>query len=165
MLKTAPTPHTIQGGVHQPTAHDSAHKHVSGEAHYIDDLPEPADLLHAYLGLSQRAHARIASVDLAAVRAAPGVVHVLSAEDVPGVNDISPVGKHDDPVFAEGLVRFHGQPIFAVVATSRDAARRAASLAKIAYEDLPAALDVAAARAMPTEIGRASCRVRVYSIV
>ena len=152
MLKTAPAATTIQGGVGQPQPHDSGHKHVSGEAHYIDDLPEPANLLHAALGLSERAHARIQVMDLDAVRAAPGVVLVLAAEDVPGVNDISSVGKHDDPVFADGAVRYHGQPIFAVVALTRDAARRAAKLAKIAYQDLPAALDVAAARAMPMDL-------------
>ena len=59
-------------------------------------------------------------MDLASVRAAPGVVAVLSAADIPGRNDVSPV-KGDDPMFAESHVEFHGQVIFAVVARSRDA--------------------------------------------
>ena len=66
----APLPR-IEGGVNQSPAHDSAHKHVSGAALFIDDIPEPAGLVHVYLGLSTQAHARIASLDLAKVAAAP----------------------------------------------------------------------------------------------
>ena len=136
----------ISGGVRDPRWHDSAAKHVTGQAIYIDDIPAPEGLLHAYLGLSERAHAKILSVDLVPVRDAPGVVCVLTGQDIPGHNDVSPTGKHDDPVFAEGAVKFHGQPIFAVVAETREQARRAAALAKVEYEDLPAAIDVASAR-------------------
>ena len=88
---------------------------------------------------------RSSSVDLDAVRAAPGVVGVLTGGGHPRHNDVSPVGKHDDPVFAEGKVEFHGQPLFAVIAETRDAARRAAKLAKVEYRDLPHVTDVAAA--------------------
>ena len=122
-----------------------AHKHVTGQAEYIDDIIEPADCLHACLGLSDRAHAEITSVNLDAVRAAPGVVGVLTADDIPGHNDVSPVGKNDDPVFAVGKTEFHGQPLFAVVAETRDAARRAARLAVVEYSDLPLVTDVAEA--------------------
>ncbi|MFT3973927.1 MAG: xanthine dehydrogenase molybdopterin binding subunit [Amaricoccus sp.] len=135
----------IRGGVHLSQRHDSAHKHVTGLAEYTDDIPEPAGTLHAYLGLSDRAHAEIVSMDLAAVRAAPGVIGVLTAADVPGHNDISPVGKHDDPLFATGKVEFHGQQMFAVIAETRDQARRAAKLAKVDYRDLPFVTDVAEA--------------------
>ena len=72
----------------------------------------------------------------------PGVVGVLTGDDIPGDNDVSPVGKHDEPVFADGKVEFHGQPIFAVIAETRDAARRAATLAKVEYRDLPHVTDV-----------------------
>jgi len=123
--------------------HDSANKHVTGAARYIDDMVEPTGTLHAYLGLSQAAHGDILDMDLSKIAAAPGVVGVLTAKDVPGENDISPTGKHDDPIFAEGTVEFHGQPIFAVIATTRDAARRAARLAKVSYRALPHASDVA----------------------
>ncbi|AMS40826.1 xanthine dehydrogenase molybdopterin binding subunit [Aminobacter aminovorans] len=132
----------ISGGVHTDQRHDSAHKHVAGEAIYIDDMPEPAGTLHVGLGLSNVAHGTLKSVDLAAVRAAPGVVDVLTYADVPGENDVSPSGMHDDPVLAEGKVQFHGQPIFAVVATTREQARQAARLAKIEYEELPAILGI-----------------------
>ena len=114
-------------------------------AEYTDDIAEPVGTLHAYLGLSDRAHAEIVSIDLDAVRAAPGVVGVLTRRRHAGHNDISPVGKHDDPVFAEGKVEFHGQPMFAVIAETRDAARRAAKLAKVEYRDLPHVTDVAEA--------------------
>ncbi|SEA15266.1 xanthine dehydrogenase molybdopterin binding subunit [Rubrimonas cliftonensis] len=128
--------------------HESAWLHVSGRAEYIDDLPEPEGCLHACLGLSERAHARIAALDLAAVLAAPGVAGVLTARDVPCVNDISPTHRHDEPVFAEDRVLFHGQPIFAVVAATRAQARAAARLARADYEALPHAVDIEAAEAM-----------------
>ena len=98
------TPTTQGGRLHTSTPHDSAIKQVAGRADYVDDLVEPEGTLHAYLGLSTRAHAEIASIDLDAVRAAPGVVGVLTAEDVPAENDISSVHKHDEPVFVERLV-------------------------------------------------------------
>jgi len=120
--------------------HESAHLHVAGEATYIDDIPEIAGTLHAALGLSERAHARIRAMDLSAVRACPGVVRVLTAADIPGKNDCGPI-VHDDPVLADGLVQYVGQPMFAVYAHTCEQARRAARQACIDYEELPARLD------------------------
>ncbi len=137
---------TIRGGVHTDLRHESAIKHVTGRADYCDDIPEPVGTLHAYLGLSTRAHAVIRALDLTAVRAAPGVVGVLTAEDIPGLNDVSPTGRHDEPIFATEKVEFWGQPMFAVIADTRDAARRAARLAQVDYEDLPHVLDPEAAQ-------------------
>jgi len=111
-------------------AHDSAALHVSGKAAYIDDISEQVGTLHVAPGLAQVAKGKIKSVDLEAVRAAPGVVAVLSVEDIPGKNDCSP-GFGGDPILAEEEIKFHGQVIFAVVAKTRDEARRAARLAKI----------------------------------
>ena len=143
------------GGAGAPIPHDSAHLHVSGEALYIDDIPEVRGTLHAAIGLSERAHARIKSIDLAKVHAAPGVVAVLTAKDVPGKNDYGPVVA-DDPIFATTLVQYVGQSIFAVAARTIDEARRAARLAVIEYEDLKPILTAeAAVRAqsfvLPTE--------------
>jgi xanthine dehydrogenase large subunit len=126
--------------------HDSAALHVTGQAHYTDDFALPANLLHIALGLSRIAHGRITRIDLSAVAAAPGVLRVFTAADIPGENNYAPV-LHDDPIFATGLVQFHGQPLFAVAADSHDAARRAARLAQVEYEALPAILDIAAALA------------------
>jgi len=137
----------IRGAVHSDLRHDSAIKHVTGRAEYCDDIAEPAGTLHAYLGTSDVTHARIRSLDLSAVRAAPGVIGVLTAADIPGANDISPTGRNDEPVFPTDLIEFHGQPLFAVVAESRDAARRAAELAQMEVEDLPHALDPLQAQA------------------
>ncbi|TWB43362.1 xanthine dehydrogenase molybdopterin binding subunit [Nitrospirillum pindoramense] len=140
----------IDGAVHDSRRHESAHKHVSGEALYVDDIAEPAGLLHVQLGLASRAHARIRSMDLEAVRRAPGVVAVVTAADIPGDNDIGAGLRHDEPLFAEDVVQYHGHPLFAVAAETRDQARRAAQLAKVDYEDLPAVLDIAAARVTGT---------------
>ncbi|WP_283647336.1 xanthine dehydrogenase molybdopterin binding subunit [Marinovum algicola] len=141
------TNEAIRGAVHSDLRHDSAIKHVTGRAEYCDDIAEPAGTLHAYLGTSDVTHARIRSLDLSAVRAAPGVIGVLTAADIPGANDISPTGRNDEPVFPTDLIEFHGQPLFAVVAESRDAARRAAELAQMEVEDLPHALDPLQAQA------------------
>ncbi|UFS66727.1 xanthine dehydrogenase molybdopterin binding subunit [Paracoccus denitrificans] len=136
----------VKGAAHTPIIHDSAVKHVTGLADYTDDLLEPVGTLHAYLGLSTVAHGRIVGMDLDAVRKAPGVHLVLTAADIPGHNDISPTGLHDEPLLAQDEVQFHGQPIFAVVAETRDQARRACQLARVEYEELPFAIDAISAR-------------------
>ena len=138
------TPRT-DGAARQDQNHDSAIKHVTGRAEYTDDITEPAGCLHAYIGTAGVAHGTITALDLDAVRAAPGVVAVLTAQDIPGRNDISPNGLNDEPVFSTGLVQFHGQPVFAVVATTRDLARRACRLAKFEYAPRPHACDIDAA--------------------
>ena len=132
---------TSHGGVGEPVRHDSAHLHVSGEAPYTDDLLEARGTLHGAFGLSERAHARIKAMDLAPVRAAPGVVAVLTAADIPGENNVGPI-LHDEPILAAEEVQYIGQPIFMVVAETVDQARRAARLATIEYEELPATLAI-----------------------
>ena len=136
----------IKGPMHSALKHDSAHKHATGSAEYIDDIPEPAGTLHGGLGLSDRAHAEIVSIDLSAVKAAPGVVWVMTAADIPGFNDVASTGQHDEPLLATTTVEFHGQPVFAVIAETRDQARRAATLARIEYRDLPHWTDIDGAR-------------------
>ncbi|MEM7319723.1 MAG: molybdopterin cofactor-binding domain-containing protein, partial [Pseudomonadota bacterium] len=137
---------SITGATHTDRIHDSAVKHVTGRADYTDDIAQPEGTLHAYLGVSDVAHAVLKDMDLSDVLAAPGVVGVLTADDVPGVNDISPTGLNDEPIFPTDKIQFHGQPLFAVVAETRDAARRAAELATLAVEELPHALDPIAAQ-------------------
>ncbi|MDP3842625.1 MAG: xanthine dehydrogenase molybdopterin binding subunit [Oxalobacteraceae bacterium] len=138
---------TTWAEVGRPHPHESALLHVLGEATYTDDMPELHGTLHAALGLSDQAHAKILAIDLEAVKAAPGVVAVLTAADIPGVNDCGPIVHGDDPILADGLVQYVGQPLFAVIAASHDLARRAARLAKIDYQTLPAILTPQAARA------------------
>lgn len=121
--------------------HDSADRHVSGVARYADDVAEARELTHLALGLSTIARGKITGADLAAVRAAPGVIVVLTGDDVPGINDTGPV-VHDEPAFAlcnsAGEVSYHGQALFAVVAETRLQARAAVRLAAIEYvEEAP----------------------------
>jgi xanthine dehydrogenase large subunit len=143
MHATAPKPSAsvIDGGVGTARGHDSGAKQVSGEAVYVDDIPEPPGTLHIHLALSERAHAAIKSLDVSKVRAATGVALVLTAKDVPGVNDVSPFAG-DDPMFADGLVEYRGQSLFAVAAESIDEARAAARLAVVDYEDRPVILTI-----------------------
>jgi len=131
--------------VGQSHPHESAILHVLGEAVYTDDIPEAQGTLHAALGLSAKAHARILSVNLEPVKAMPGVVAVYTYKDIPGTNDCGPI-IHDDPILAEEKVEYVGQPVFIVVADSHDNARRAARKADIQYEELPAILTPQAAR-------------------
>ncbi|MGZ5829913.1 MAG: xanthine dehydrogenase molybdopterin binding subunit, partial [Xanthobacteraceae bacterium] len=111
-------------------------RHVSGSAVYVDDIREPEGTLHIAVGGAPAARGKIKQLDLDRVRASPGVVAVLTASDIPGVNDVSPV-KGDDPMFAETAIEFLGQVIFAVVAQTRDVARRAARLAVIEIDSEP----------------------------
>ncbi|MGZ3184473.1 MAG: xanthine dehydrogenase molybdopterin binding subunit [Telluria sp.] len=131
-------------GVARP--HESAALHVLGQATYTDDIPELQGTLHAALGLSAKPHAKFGAIDLAAVRSSPGVVAVLTAADIPGTNDCGPI-IHDDPILADGLVQYVGQPMFVVVADTHDNARRAARLAQVQYEELEPILTPQAARA------------------
>ncbi len=121
--------------------HDSAPLHVTGAARYIDDIPVTADCLHLAFGLSSVAHGDITAMELDAVRAADGVVAVLTADDLPPDCDVSPAA-HDEPLLADGTVHYVGQPVFIVVATSHLAARKAARLGKIEYTEKPAILTI-----------------------
>src|SRR6266566_2040372 len=105
--------------------HDSAHLHVTGKALYCDDIPLPATALHAAFGISSIAHGHIRELDLAPVIATPGVVAVTLPADIPGENNYGGA-VHDDPIFTDDLVKYVGQPIFAVAATSYTTARKAA---------------------------------------
>jgi len=140
-----------EGAVHQPLPHDSADLHVAGTAAYVDDLPEPPGVLHLAFGHAEEGHATLVSLDLDEVRAAPGVVAVFTAADIPGENNVGPV-VHDDRLLAEGEILYPGQPLFLVAATSTRAARRAARLGKAVFEPRPALVTIAEAKAAGSEI-------------
>jgi len=110
--ETMPATHQTVG---KPLPHESAVLHVSGAALYTDDIPERAGTLHAAFGLAERAHARIVSLNLDAVRAAPGVVAVATIDDVPGHRRVGTF-QADEPVLADGQTDYLGQPLFVVVA-------------------------------------------------
>ncbi|WP_405118041.1 xanthine dehydrogenase molybdopterin binding subunit [Pseudomonas leptonychotis] len=131
----------ITTGVGRSVKHDSADKHVSGEATYVDDRLEFPNQLHVYARMSDRAHARIISIDTSPCYAIPGVAIAITAEDVPGQLDIGPVVA-GDPLLADGKVEYVGQVVLAVGANSLETARKAAMAAIIEYEDLEPVLDV-----------------------
>src|SRR5277367_901567 len=128
--------------VHKPLPHDSAVLHVQGAANYVDDIGEPVGTLHVAIGMADKACGRLKAMGLDPVRAAPGVVVILTATDIPGRNDVAPVFA-DEPLFADQKVMFHGQALFAVVARTRDEARRAARLAVIGIEAKTPAVTIA----------------------
>jgi len=131
----------IQSGVGRSNKHESAEKHVSGEARFIDDKPELPGLLHLCPRLSEHAHARITRIDVGPCYAIPGVVSVLTWQDVPGINDVGPL-EPGDPLLAHDKVEYLGQIVIVVAAGSPDAARAGAAAAVIEYEVLEPLLDV-----------------------
>ncbi|MGL6071873.1 xanthine dehydrogenase molybdopterin binding subunit, partial [Craterilacuibacter sp.] len=150
----APLPHT-KACVGLAIRHESAHLHVTGRAHYTADVPLPAGALHAAIAYSPHAHARFSTVDCAAMLEASGVVGVLTARDIPGQNNYGGI-RPDDPLLAEALVEYAGQPVCLVVADSHLAARRAARQLAADWQPLPAILDIDTAIAahsflLPTE--------------
>ncbi len=127
--------------VTKPLPHDAAPLHVAGTARYVDDIPTPKGSLHLAFGISAIAKGRITAMDLSAVKSAEGVVAVMTAEDLPFANDVSP-SIHDEPLLSDGTVHYVGQPVFLVVATSHLAARKAARLGKIDYSQETAILTI-----------------------
>ncbi len=131
----------FRSGVHTSQPHDSAKRHVAGSAAYVDDIPAPPNLLHAALVLSRKAHGRLRGIDKAAAQAMPGVVTILAAGDIPGRNDIAPIGS-GEPLFADETIEHFGQPVAIVAATSMDAARAAASRVVLEVETLDPTLTI-----------------------
>jgi len=120
--------------VHQPKPHDSGLLHVTGAARYTDDIPAPAGTLHLAFGLATVAHGVVTSLDLAPVRAMPGVRLVLGPDDFARMPDVSP-SPAPEPLLCTGEVQFHGQPLFVVAADTHLQARHAARAAKVTFEE------------------------------
>ena len=137
-MTTTPTPTSPLG---QPAVHDSALRHTTGEALYVDDIPVAGGCLHGMIVASPHAHAKILSRDATAARAMPGVREVLFVEDVPGDNMIGAI-IHDEPLFATDQVHFVGQTVALVIATSLEACHAAAAAVEVEYEPLPATLSL-----------------------
>ncbi|WAJ39641.1 xanthine dehydrogenase molybdopterin binding subunit [Pseudomonas sp. GOM7] len=131
----------MTSGVGRSVKHESADKHVCGEALYVDDRLEFPNQLHVYARQSERAHARIQRIDTRPCYEIPGVAIAITKDDVPGQLDIGPV-LAGDPLLADGKVEYVGQVVLAVAANSLEAARQAAMAAIVEYEDLEPVLDV-----------------------
>ncbi len=131
----------IKGGVRQPLPHESAHLHVTGEAQYVDDIPELSGTLTAYIIKSTKAHAKIKKIDKSKALALKGVYAVLDASDIPGHNDIAPI-IHPEPCLAPAEVNYVGEPVAAVYAENMTLCRKAAAMVEIEYDELPAILTI-----------------------
>lgn len=131
----------MTSGVGRSVKHESADKHVSGEAVYVDDRLEFPNQLHVYARQSDRAHARIVRIDTSPCYEIPGVAIAITKDDVPGQLDIGPVVA-GDPLLADGKVEYVGRVVLAVAADSLETARKAAMAAIVEYEDLEPVLDV-----------------------
>ena len=145
------TTHPNTSAMGKPTPHESARLHLTGKALYIDDIAAPEGCLHAYVGMANVACGLLKRQDLMAVAAADGVVDVITAKDIPGHVDIGPVFK-GDPLLVEEQINYFGQPLFAVAATSRDAARRAALLGQADIEQTPPLLTLEQAQAAEKQV-------------
>ena len=120
--------------------HESAALHVTGQALYTDDLiMRTKDVLHAWPVQAPHAKARITRMDVEPAYSVPGVVRVLTAADVPGVNDAGV--KHDEPLFPD-QVCFFGHAVCWVLGETLEAARLGANAVEVDYEPLPALINV-----------------------
>ncbi|HUZ17111.1 MAG TPA: molybdopterin cofactor-binding domain-containing protein [Spirochaetia bacterium] len=113
---------------------------VLGRTKYIDDLPEPRDLLHAAVVPSPTAHGRLVEIDTRKAAAAYPNARFIVASDIPGENQIGNAVP-DEPLLAEGEWHYQGEPIAVVLAPSRSEARRAAALIEVRSETLEPVVD------------------------
>ncbi|MBD8871008.1 xanthine dehydrogenase molybdopterin binding subunit [Nocardioides donggukensis] len=120
--------------------HESATLHVTGLALYTDDLvARTRDCLHAWPVQAPHAHARVTGLRVEPALNEPGVVRVLTAADVPGVNDAGI--KEDEPLFPTEVM-FHGHAVCWVLAETLEAARRGAERVEVDYRPLPSVVDL-----------------------
>jgi len=133
--------------------HESAIKHVTGEAVYIDDMAINDQLLVGKVVYSPHAHAAIQSFDLSEAKEFPGVKAVLSYRDIPGHNQMGPVVK-DELCLAIDEVTFAGQAVFLIAAETEEQCRSAEKLIKIDYKPLPAILTIEEAIAKNSILGQ-----------
>ncbi len=133
--------HLATDDVTRALAHESAKGHVTGGALYVDDVARRRDMLDVWPVMSPHARARVVAIAAEEAKTMPGVVAILTARDVPGMNDVGAV-RHDEPLFADGEASYHGHIVAIVVADSIERAKQAAAKVKVTYEPLPAILGV-----------------------
>jgi len=120
----------------EASAHESAHKHVTGEAFYVDDVVQSHTMLEVWPVCSPHAHAKILRRDVSEARGMPGISAVLLAEDVPGLNDVGAV-RHDEILLADTEVLYHGHIVALVVGETQELCRAAAAKVVVEYDPLP----------------------------
>ena len=127
--------------LHEDAVHESAWKHVTGQALYVNDFPAPRGMLVAHIVPSPVAHGRITKLDVSAAQACPGIAAVITAKDVPGENDVSAL-YHDEEMLASEEVNFMGQAVALIVGESYEACEEAAKHVVLEIDPLPAIFDV-----------------------
>ena len=142
LIKNLKIKDQIYGGITKSLIHDSAEKHVVGKATFVDDILEPRETLYMGFGSAPFARGKILNIDLSNCKAAPGVIEILVATDIPGVNDFSPTHSGDDPILANEEVMYYGQPVFAVIAKTYNEARKAAKLGRVEGEEMDPILTI-----------------------
>ncbi len=115
--------------------HESAVGHVTGRALYVDDTAQRRPMLEVWPIMAPHARATILRRDATAARQHPGVVAVLLAEDITGENNVG-VARHDEPLFAQTEVLYHGHMVGVVVGETLKACREAAALVQVDYQPL-----------------------------
>ena len=154
---TEPTAHgspaAIAGGVGALLRHDSAIKHVTGAATYIDDMPEVAGTLHGFLVKSPVACGELRDVNVDAALQSTGVATIVTVDDIPGTNDIAPIIR-GEPLLAEREIEYVGHPIACIVASSFAAARDAAALVELDIDERPPVLSIADALAAESYVAK-----------
>ncbi|MCK5213078.1 MAG: molybdopterin-dependent oxidoreductase, partial [Dehalococcoidia bacterium] len=125
----------IGAGLPRPDAVDK----VRGDAKYVDDLAFPG-MLHGWVVRSPYPHAKVMGLDPESALAKPGVACVVTHQDVPGQNVVHVI-YDDQPALAQDVVRYIGEPVALVAASSRKAAKAAAEAMLVKYEELPVVSD------------------------
>ena len=151
-------------GIGAPMRRKEDQRFITGRGRYVDDLNRPGQA-HAYFLRSPHAHATLNGIDAAAARAMPGVLAVLTGEElaadkVGGLicgwmihsKDGSPMKAGPHPALAQGKVRYVGDHVAVVVAETLAQAKDAAEAIQVAYEVLPAVVETGAARTSPVQV-------------
>jgi xanthine dehydrogenase large subunit len=109
--------------------------HVTGESCYIDDLRVPEDTLYAHVVYSKVARGKVLSFDIKKASSLDGVYKIVTASDIPGVNQIGGIIP-DEPLLAEKEIDFFGQPLAFVIAKDALTAKKGAALVSFEIEEL-----------------------------
>ncbi|MFA5625605.1 MAG: xanthine dehydrogenase molybdopterin binding subunit [Bradymonadales bacterium] len=124
--------------LHENAAHESAWKHITGRAVFIDDMPDAKDQLVAQIFASPVARGRIKRLDFTKARAVKGVAAIVSAADIPGHNDVSAIGANDEEILSTGELNCVGQAIALVLGENYECCYEALKLIELEVEELPA---------------------------
>jgi CO/xanthine dehydrogenase Mo-binding subunit len=144
MAPTEPSAATTRAGsqIGRSVPRTEGRDKVTGRAEYVHNMRLPG-MLVAKIFRSTVAHGLIKSIDTSAAKSVPGVIHVVTIDDVKKLipNPYYGPAFHDQPILADKKVRFVGEPVAAVIASDPHIAEAAVQLISAEYEELPAVFD------------------------